>query len=203
MLWNDILNFLAENLGWILVILALVLLTFVSIRYIKILNLFASCRKLAKLYNGKIEKLHPLFLRIILNFKEPDIRIAFNDKELFVMFVRIKSKTSIRFTDINNIEKIRYRKSIVPYSHNKGLSSGSVVTFNQGSEVTAKSSKFNFEFNCNDSAIKLILFTENVSEIRVYDDVRKNDDIIGDGEVAYAYHVGGRDFLKKWIERNS
>ena len=49
----------------------------------------------------------------------------------------------------------------------------------------------------------LILFTENLSGILVFDSPRNNYNIIGDGEMAYSRYIGGRSFIKKWIERNS
>lgn len=205
MLWYDILNFLAENWISILSVLIFCLLVFVAIRYIKILILFGQCRKLAKLYNGKIEKLHPLFLRIFFNFKEADVKISFADKELYVMFIRIKPKTTIRFMDANTIEKIRYRKAIVPSSNSKGLTPGSgyAIVYGQGSEVVSKSSITTINFNYNSDALGLILFTENLSGILVFDSPRNNYNIIGDGEMAYSRYIGGRSFIKKWIERNS
>lgn len=205
MLWNDILNFLAEKWITILSVLIFCLLAFVAIRYIKILMLFGQCRKLAKLYNGNLEKKRPLFLRIFFNFKEADIKISFADKELYVMFIRIKRKTTIRFMDANTIERIRYRKAIVPSSNSKGLSPGSgyAIVYGQGSEVTSKSSITTFNFNYNRDALGLILFTENPSEMLVFDSSRNNYNIIGDGEMAFFRYVGGRSFIKKWIERNN
>ena len=198
-----IINFLTEYKIAILSVTLVCLITFALIRYIKLLSLFKYCRKLSKLYGGKLKKFHPLFLRVIFNFKTPDIKISFNNKDLFIKFIRVKSKTTVRFTSESSIEKIRYKKAIVPSPHNKGLTPSYVANYSQGSEISAKSSKMNFMFDAPDESIKLILFTENVSEIRVFDMSKVNDSIIGDGEQAYGYYVGGRKFLKKWINRNN
>lgn len=205
MFWNDILDFFIKHGFKFLFVLAFGLIIYILIRYVKLLYLFGYCRKLARLYNGKLEKIHPLFLRIFVNFKEADIKIRFADKKLYVMFIRIKPKTAIRFIDPNTFEKIRYRKAIVPISNSKGLSPGSgyAVEFGQGSEVAPKSSTVNFTFNYNSDALGLILFTENPSEIQVFDSSRNNYNIIGNGEMAYSRYVGGRSFIKKWIERNN
>lgn len=205
MFWSDILDFVTKNVAKFLFVLAFWLMIYILIRYAKLLYLLKYCRKLARLYNGKLEKTHPLFLRIFFNFKEPDVKIRFADKELYVMFIRIKAKTTVRFIDANIIEKIRYRKAIVPSSNSKGLSPGSgyAVTFGQGSDVTSKSSITKFNFNYNSDSIGLILFTENPSDICAFDSSRNNYNIIGDGEMAFSRYVGGRSFIKKWIERNN
>lgn len=205
MLWNDILNFVITNGFKFLIVLGFCLIIYILTRYVKLLYLFRYCRKLAKLYNGNLEKTRPLFLRIFFNFKEADIKISFADKKLYVMFIRIKPKTAIRFIDSNTFEKIRYRKAIIPISNSKGLSPGSgyAVEFGQGSEVVPKSSTSKFTFNYNSDALGLILFTENPSEIQVFDSSRNNYNIIGNGEMAYSRYIGGRSFIKKWIERNN
>ena len=204
MFWNNIFELFEKNSFKYLFLLAFCLIIYILTRYVKLLYLFRYCRKLAKLYNGNLEKTHPLFLRIFLNFKEADLKIRFADKELNVMFIRIKPKTTIRFIDANTIQKIRYRKAIVPSSNSKGLSPGSgyAVVYGQGSEVTPKYSFTKFYFKYDRKAVGLILFTENPSGISVFDSSRNNDDIIGDGEMAYSYYVGGRSFIKKWLERN-
>ena len=205
MLWNDILNFVITNGFKFLIVLGFCLIIYILTRYVKLLYLFRYCRKLAKLYNGNLEKTRPLFLRIFFNFKEADIKISFADKELYVMFIRIKPKTTIRFMDANTIERIRYRKAIVPSSNSKGLTPGSgyAIGYGQGSEVTSKSSITTFNFNYNSDALGLILFTENPSEMLIFDSSRNNYNVIGDGEMAYSRYIGGRSFIKKWIERNS
>ena len=205
MLWNDILTFFIKNGFKFLLVLVFFLIIYILTRYVKLLYLFRYCRKLAKLHNGNLEKTHPLFLRIFFNFKEPDVRIRFEDRELYIMFIRIKPKTTIRFMDANTIERIRYRKAIVPSSNSKGLAPGSgyAVVYGQGSEVTSKSSITTVNFNYNSGALGLILFTEDPSEMWVYDRSCRNYNIIGDGEMAYSRYVGGSSFIKKWIERNN
>lgn len=199
---DSILGLLLDNIVEIIVVIVAVLLFLIIKRYIKLLYLLSYCRKLAKIYNGEVKKLHPLLLKTILNFKNADVKITFGDKELYVMFVRIKNKTVVRFVSENTIEKIRYKKAIVPSSQNKGLTPSYVVTYGQGSEVSEKRSQMRFDFDQQEESIKLILFTADPSEIRVFDTSKNNDKIIGDGEVAYGYYIGGRSFLKKWIERN-
>ena len=205
MLWNEIWDFVIKNGFNFLFVLGFCLIIYILRRYVKFLYLFRYCRKLARIYNGILEKIHPLFLRIFIDSKEPDVKIRFADKELYVKFIRIKQKTTIRFIDANTIEKIRYRKAIVPNSNNKGLTPGSgyAIVFGQGSEVTPISSTAKINFNYKSDAIGLLLFTENPSGICVFNSSHKNYDIIGDGETAYSYHVGGRNFIKKWIERNT
>lgn len=202
-MWDSILEFVSGNIIEILFTIVVALLLLIFTRYIKLLYLLKYCRKLAKIYNGELTKTHPLLLKTIFNFKNADVRITFGDKELQVMFLRIKSKTAVRFVSKNTIEKIRYKKAIVPGGSNKGLTPSYVVNYSQGSEVVEKRAKIKFDFNAHGEVLKLILFTADPSEIRFFDTSKNNDKIIGDGEIAYDYYVGGRSFLKKWIERNN
>lgn len=202
-MWSQIVDIFKENWFNIALIAAIVVLAILIARYIKLLSLMKYCRKLAKAYDADLKKSHPLFLKTILNFKKADVKMHFDDKELQVKFLRIKPKTAVRFVSENIIEKIRYKKAVVPSSNNKGLTPSYVVNYSQGSEVVEKRSKMKFNFSQQGEVLKLILFTADPSEIRVFDASRNNDKIIGDGELAYGYYVGGHNFLRRWLSRNN
>lgn len=202
-MWSQIVEIFKEKWFNLVLIAAIVIFVILIARYIKLLSLMKYCRKLARVYDANLKKSHPLFLKTIFNFKNADVKINFDDKELQVMFLRIKPKTVVRFVSENTIEKIRYKKAIVPSGGNKGLTPSYVVNYSQGSEVTEKRSKINFDFDSQGEMLKLILFTADPSEIRVFEENRNNDKIIGDGEIAYDCHVGGYHFLKRWLKRNN
>ena len=92
---------------------------------------------------------------------------------------------------------------MIPYNRSKGLAPSFVDSYGSSIEINSKSSKIKIQFTHSEDSIDLILFTEDTAQIRIFNDAKKNDDVIGNGEQAFGYYVGDRSFLKKWIERNN
>lgn len=199
---QEFLNLLIENAAWLIFFISLGVLGFFFKRYLRFQYLFKSCRALAERYEGRLEKTAPLVFRVFKKSKHPDVKMFFAETAVDVMFVRIKKKTALRFRDEHTMEKIRYRKAFPLGGNNRGLFPSTVVTFAGGNEIESLSKLVKLNFPCDDGGLRLLLFTENPSQMWVYDPERKNYDMIGDGETAFGYIVGGRHFLQKWMARN-
>ena len=162
------------------------------------------CRRLSKIHNGEIIKKHLIFPLVFIPRKGADILMNFSSgKSVAVKLICLKPKTTVRFTDDNTVEYIRYRRAIGLQGNNKGLTPSYRVMGAQGIEVEPLIKKRKIVFSETEDVTKLLFFTNEPSDIFVYDDAVKNYRIIGEGENAFGYIVCGYKFIKKWMERNN
>ncbi len=185
-------------------ILGIIICYIITKRYIRLLRMFSDCRQLAKIHNGEIIKKHLIFTLVFIPRKGADILMKFSsEKSVAVKLICLKPKTTVRFTDDNTMEYIRYRRAIGLQGENKGLTPSYRVMGAKGIDAEPLIRKRKIVFWEPENVKKLLFFTNEPSDILVYDGIVKNYRIIGEGESAFSYIVCGYRFIKKWMKRNN
>ena len=169
-------------------------------RYIPLRRLHADTKKLAAAHGGTAEVLRRPISRVFAKPSGADMRLLFGDTTVDVQMYPLKPKTSVRFLDRNTLMLTRYRRAI-GIQGNKGWSPSYHVMGAKGFDQDSIIKKLPLSFDTS-SDIRLLLFTAEPSEILWYDEAKKNNRVIGDGEIAFGIHVAGSGFLRRWMARN-
>lgn len=184
-------------LEFCLCITAAVLVIIFFVRYIKLMHLYRDCRRLTDMYRGKLTKMRPLFLRALISLDGADLKLDFRSKDVFVKFVFIKQLTTLRFKNAGEVELIRYRR-FVPVRVSRGKISAGGGFYG---DITRKRKRKKLNFAFPQNAIGLLLFTNDPSEIQVYNRDSGRNELIGNGEWANGYCVGGYGFIGEYVNR--
>ena len=170
-------------------------------RYIPLRRLHADTKKLAAAHGGTAEVLRRPISRVFAKPSGADMRLRFGDTTVDVQMYPLKPKTSVRFANENALILTQTRRAIGLYS-NRGLSAKTHVMGASGIDAGTIVKRRPLDFADNNGALRLLLFTAEPSEILWYDEAKKNNRVIGDGEIAFGIHVAGSGFLRRWMARN-
>jgi len=172
-------------------------------RYIPLRRLHADTKKLAAAHGGTAEVLRRPISRVFAKPSGADMRLLFGDTTVDVQMYPLKPKTSVRFLDENTLELTQIQRAIGLVFHNKGLTPrGYAVMGAKGYDGDIIKKRQSLVFPASDNVLRLLLFTAEPSEILWYDEAKKNNRVIGDGEIAFGIHVAGSGFLRRWMARN-
>ena len=171
-------------------------------QYLPLRRLHADCKKLAASRGGTAEVLRRPLARVFTQPAGPDMRLRFGDVTVDVQMYPLKPKTSVRFMDENSLVLTQIRRPIGLFSGNRGLSARTAVMGASGFDGGTIVKRQPLDFPASENVLRLLLFTAEPSEILWYDDARKNNHVIGDGELAFGCHVAGSGFLRCWMARN-